>query len=192
MADAPMDADQRRPVLVVVYPNFADFQLLPCLFLLRDHALITTAGAYRSPVKSECELTTLPDTTWDELLSPEFALVLVPGAPDMRAACESPRLLALLQRCAANGAVIGATSGGALVLHFAGLLKGHSYTTSVAREGCRELGLDMTRYRDAPVVTDRELVTAKGYAALEFGEAVARRLGLDVTRRIDYLRKGSA
>ena len=106
----------------------------------------------------------------------------------MRGACESPALLSLLRRCAARGAVIGATSGGALVLHFAGLLAGHDYTTSIPSEGRNELGLDAARYREQAVVVDRNLITAHGWATLPFGIAAAERLGVDVGKRATYLR----
>lgn len=186
----PAPETQRLNVLLAAYADFAEFQILPCLYLLRERATVVTAGPDRNPLRSECGLTVVPQAGWDELHEPSFALVLVPGAPDMQAACEAPRLHALLQRCAARGALFGATSGGALVLHFAGLLAGRDYTTSITAEGRATLGLDAARYREVPVVADGNLVTAKGYAALDFAIAVARRLGVeaDVRGRIDYLR----
>lgn len=185
-----MGAPAPLQVLVAGHPGFADFQVLPCLYLLRNHATVTVAGSDRRPVLTECGLSVVPDASWDELEAPSFALVLVPGALDMQPACEAKELLALLQRCAARGAVFGATSGGALVLHFAGLLAGHDYTTSIPREGRDELGLDGGRYRETMVVSDGPLVTAKGYATLQFGIAVAQRLGVDVSARVEYLRRG--
>lgn len=182
------DAAPRPPVLVAAHTGFAEFQILPCLALLRGHVRVVTAGPTRGPIATECGLRVVADLAWDELPAPSFVAVLIAGALDMRSACESPALLALLRRCAEGGAVIGATSGGALVLHFAGLLAGHDFATSIPREGCAELGLEMTRYRDGPVVADRALVTAKGYATVEFGLAIAQRLGFDVAQRAAYLR----
>jgi len=177
-----------KRVLIAAHTGFAEFQILPCLQLLREHVDVITAGPDRNAVHTECGLNVVPDTSWDELEAPSFSLVLVAGALDMRGACESPRLLALLQRCAARGAIIGATSGGALVLHFAGLLAGHDYTTSIPPEGRAALGLDATRYRETAVVTDGNLITAHGWATLPFGLAAADRLGLDVAKRAMYLR----
>src|SRR5215831_20408144 len=102
-----------KRVLIAAHTGFAEFQILPCLQLLREHVDVITAGPDRNAVHTECGLNVVPDTSWDELEAPSFSLVLVAGALDMRGACESPRLLALLQRCAARGAIIGATSGGA-------------------------------------------------------------------------------
>jgi 4-methyl-5(b-hydroxyethyl)-thiazole monophosphate biosynthesis len=184
-----MNAPARLPVLVAAYPSFAEFQVTPALYVLRDHIEVTVAGPDRSPLRSECGLRVLPDAAWQELDAPAFALAIVPGAPDMRFACESAGLLDLLRRCAAGGAVIGALSGGPLVLHYAGLLAGRDYTTSIRPRDRATIGLDPARYRESDVVGDGPVVTAKGHAALAFAVAVTRLLGIEVPQgRVDYLR----
>jgi hypothetical protein len=45
-----------KRVLIAAYPEFAEFQILPFLYLLRDHVDVITAGPDRDVLRTECGL----------------------------------------------------------------------------------------------------------------------------------------
>lgn len=81
-----------------------------------------------------------------------------------------------------SGRLVAAVCFGPQFLGRAGLLKNYRYTTSCSPEKIRQLGCCDPFYREnyveERVVADRNLITAKGYAFVDFAMAVCEYMGI--------------
>lgn len=160
-----------RPVCaLLLYPDFAEYQIAPTLEALRGRATLTVLAADSSAVRGEAGLRVLPDQPWGEAVAAP-ALALLPGALDLRAPATDERLLACLRRWAQQGTRLAAICGGPVVLHTAGLLDGRRYVVGMSQEQRRQLGMAESGYADEPVVRDANIITARAAAGDGFARA---------------------
>jgi len=155
------------------------------------HCLLVASGP--EPVRSASGgLTLLPTATWADC--PPLDLLCVPGGPGHLAAMEDAALLDALRRQAEGCRYVTAVCTGALVLAAAGLLAGYRATTHwMSLNRLPRFGVEPVE--GARVVRDRDRITGAGVtagidfaltlAALLRGEAVARRLQLQIEYRPD-------
>ncbi|MCA3217604.1 MAG: DJ-1/PfpI family protein [Burkholderiales bacterium] len=165
-----------RPACVLLlYPDFAEYQIAPALEALRDRVALTVLAADLGAVRGEAGLRVLADARWSEsVAAPQ--LVLMPGALDMRAPATDGRLLGCLRAWASSGTRFAAICAGPVVLHAAGLLGGRRYVVGMTQAQRRRLGMDETGFADQPVVRDGPLITARGTAVDDFARACVRAL----------------
>lgn len=181
----------RRRVLLLVYPGFAELQVAAALDLLRERAALTVAAQRREPVRSEGGLAVMADATWGEVRGQRFDAVLVPGAVDLREAWQDDTLAALLAEAAQAATVVGAICGGPVLLHRAGLLAGRRWTTNFNAAQRASLGVPEAGWVDVDLVRDGPFVTARGHAHGRFALAVAEALGIDAAPLRRYVLQGA-
>ena len=155
---------------LLLYPDFAEYQIAPALEALRGRVTLTVLAAAASAVRGEAGLRVLPDLAWGEAVAAP-ALALLPGALDLRAPATDEPLLACLRRWAVQGTRLAAICGGPVVLHAAGLLEGRRYVVGMSQEQRRQLGMAESGYTDEPVVRDGNIVTASAAAGDDFARA---------------------
>ncbi|GDX82665.1 hypothetical protein LBMAG42_44760 [Deltaproteobacteria bacterium] len=173
------------PLVVTVYPGCTWGEVAPAVSMA-DRPL-RVVGPSREPVRTGEGLMLIPDA--DYAAAGASAAVLVPGgSPDT--VLDDPALHALLRGAAGP---VAAICNGALVLAAAGLLVGRRCTHTARSEWAplpefAELLAEAERrfegsvYVDEDVVEDGPCLTAKPWAAIALGHALARRLGVDAAR----------
>ncbi len=168
-------------ILCYIYPDMADFELTLLLHRLHQRGCrVLAASEHLEPVTAQSGLRYLPDLTLrDAEQQPLPDALLLPGGPirpEQNAVCP------LVQRMDDAGRLIGAICFAPQFLARAGVLAKHDYTTSCSAEKMAALGLrdffPRDRMRHARVVEDGHVITAQGFAFVDFAEAVCLKLGV--------------
>lgn len=169
-------------ILCFYYDQFADFEITLACHKFRQVGQREIVGvAYRHEVvQSESGLRFMPDATVQEAMALEdVEALLIPGGP-----IQPPEagILELIQAGHARGWIIAAICNGPHYLARAGLLGTHAYTTTCTPESAKRAGITdpfpRQNYREERVVADRQLVTAKGRAFVDFSMSLFERLGI--------------
>ena len=168
-------------VLCLVYDTMADFELtLVCYAIAADGDQVIPVGFDREPVKALSGLTYLPAATLEEVLKWEDVRgLIIPGG---WAREQTPALNALITGLNERGKLLAAICAGPKFLARAGVLKGRRYTTATDEDYFAKTGetdpFPWDTYVDEPVVTDGNIVTARGTSFVDFAAEVADWLGL--------------
>ena len=171
----------RKQIYVLLYDNFADFEIIQALFLLRDEK-ITFVGFKEQMYTSVCQLRVMTDLKVSEVNVDAVDLLLIPGGepkhlianPHMQPWVEE--LTTFLRSLDQKGTKIAAICGGPTFLAHAGILNNRSCTGSVAED--EKHFFTETLYREDDVVLDGNILTAQGYAFTEFALEIGTMLGL--------------
>lgn len=167
-------------ILCYVYDQMADFEVTLLLHRLRNPGgrEIVAIADRPEPVTAQSGLRYLPDCTIEEVgpLEQVEALIL-PGGPinnEQNAVC--PLARQLLEQ----GRLVGAICFAPQFLGRAGVLQSYRYTTScspekIAQQGCAD-PFCWENFLPRRTVTDRNLITAQGYAFVDFAREVCRYL----------------
>lgn len=177
-------------ILCYVYENMADFEISLLLHRLKNEGgrEIISVSETTDPVTAQSGLKYLPDQTIAELGSLDGVEgIIIPGGPinnQQNAVC--PIVAELAQR----GALVAAICFAPQFLGRAGLLQKYMFTTSCSPEKIREQGCEdpffWENYRFHRTVTDRNVITAQGYAFVDFAIEVCRYLHVFQTETQEY------
>lgn len=165
--------------LCYIYDNMADFEVTLLLHRLHQAGCqVQTAGDAPGQVTAQSGMHYVPDMTLKD--AAEQALpdaLLIPGGPinpQQNGVCP------LIRRMDAAGHLVAAICFAPQFLARAGVLGERSYTTSCSHEKMAQLGISdffpRALEQDARVVEDGHILTAKGYAFVDFAEKVCRYL----------------
>ncbi len=172
-------------ILCFAPEHFADFEIVLALHILNGEKAWQTAtvGYTHETVAALSGLRHSVDFTLEEAQAQnDIDAFLMPGG-----ALRPPddRLSAFLQTLHRRGVLLGAICFAPQYLAHSGLLNTHRYTTSCTPANAAQRGFadpfPRENYVEARVVTDRNIITAQGYAFVDFAFAVAKHLGLNVT-----------
>ncbi len=122
------------------------------------------------------------DTTWDAVRPEDFDVLVLPGgAGGTRRLAGDARVLEAVRAFHAAGRMVAAICAAPLVLQFAGVLAGRSYTCHPAVRDQFTAGT----YRDEAVVADGSLVTSQGAGTVfDFALTLVALKGGDAQRRV--------
>lgn len=176
-----------RKVYVYLYEDMADFEVTLLLHRLRKDGgrEIVAIAETMAPVTAQSGLRYWPDKRIADADGADAEALLIPGGPIRP---EQNAIVPLVRAVMAQGGLVGAICFGPQFLARAGILKDFRYTTSCTEEKLRQLGLPdpfpRERFVQARVVRDGHLITAQGYAFVDFAEAVCDALdGIPDDRR---------
>lgn len=165
-----------KKVLCFVSNDMADFEVTLAFQFLKaiGNREIVTVGYDLSPVVSQSGFTYLPACTVEQGMDlAEVEAMILPGGP-IRPQRES--LTELILQTHRQNRLVAAICFGPQYLGRAGILDHHRYTTSCSAETIRSLGVadpfPRSNYVEARVVQDRQVITAKGGAFVDFAFAV--------------------
>lgn len=138
------------------------------------------------PVKSIGGFRTLPDYSFDTLPDDYAALILVGGFGWSTPVAE--RVVPIVRRAIEKGRIVGAICNGASFMAKHGFLNTVKHTGNGPEQLKLWGGANYTNpdgYVHAQAVSDRNIVTANGSAALEFAKELLSMLGNDTPERIE-------
>ncbi|MGZ4135524.1 MAG: DJ-1/PfpI family protein, partial [Tumebacillaceae bacterium] len=145
---------------------------------------IVTIALSKEPVMGESDLVCLPDVTIEEVDLDRLDSLLLPGCMDIGVVKDEERLFELIRQVHQRNLPIAAISSAPYLLAKAGVLQGRKYTVAFVREQRDFLGVfDEEHYSSDWVVTDGNLITARGRAFVEFGIRFGEVLGLEFDPR---------
>jgi len=174
-----------RTVHLLVFERFADWESSYAVGCLNnpggqagpDSFRVRTVAASLAPVLTTGGLRIVPDTRLESLRPEDSAMLILPGGAAWERGANREAAEKAKEFLAADvpvAAIAGATMG----LARAGSLDDRYHTSNSAeylqRTGYRGRQL----YRDAPAVTDGNLITANGTAPMEFAREIFAALGV--------------
>lgn len=185
----------KNEILYLLLPEFAAHEIVYLAQAVRcDEQAIKEQPRYfnrivaptAEPVRSCGGFLTLPDYTIDTMPEDYAALVLIGGFGWKTPQAE--RVVPVVERAVAAGKIVGAICNAASFMARCGLLNDVEHTGNGLEQlklwgGDRYTGEALYRHRQA--VSDRNIVTANGSAALEFARELLLLLANDTPERIE-------
>jgi protein deglycase len=166
----------KKKVLVYLYPQFREVEIMTTLSILGKKYEVLPFSLLPGTVTSECGLMMQPTIKVKNISPMDYDLLIVPGGKQAFTQ-GNPRLLHLLQVFNREGIRIAAIGNGTVILGRAGILAGRTYTVSLRDEEFAKAGnwLDGT-YLPKQLVEDKNIITAKSHAYIDFGLTIGDRL----------------
>jgi putative intracellular protease/amidase len=167
-----------RKALLLVFPGFSEFEITVATAVLRAGVRVETVALEAAPVAGEAGLRVVPDRTVDACDPADYEALLVPGSEDFSSIMDLQAIHNLIRAMDARGRLVAAICGGPLLLAKAGILSNRQYTVGLYRRYRDLLGcFDEALFTYAPLVEAGNVLTAQGFAFVEFGLRIGERLG---------------
>ena len=170
-----------KKVLCILYPNFSLYEiatLTSTLALSFDITIDYVASDY-SIVISEDGLPCQPTKTLDQVRIEEYSCVILPGMVNIGPALQDEKLISFLRSLNEQDILIAAISSAPLLLAKAGLLNETKFTGGIWQNFFDYFEfLPRGNFKAKAVLQDKNIITAIGFAHLEFARKVIFGLGL--------------
>lgn len=163
-----------------IYENMADFEITLLLHRLKNTGKkeCIYISETTNPIKSQTGLTYIPDKAISSIKDiSNIEALIIPGGPinnNMNSICE------LIKEVITNNKLVAAICFAPQFLGRAGILNDYKYTTSCSKEKIKELQVDdpfnWDNYLHQRIVADRNLITAQGFAFVDFAIEVCKYL----------------
>jgi protein deglycase len=164
-------------VLLLIFPGFSEFEITVATAVLQSRYEIVTVALRTAPVISETGLQVIPHLTVEQIDPAEYAALIVPGAVDMSPVMDAAPVLDLVRAMDRREKLLAAICAGGIVLAKAGALAGRPYTVTLYRRFREMLGcFDEAHFRYEPLVESGHVLTAQGFAFVDFGLRIGERL----------------
>ena len=168
-------------VLCVIYPNFSLYEIttLTSTLALSFDITIDYVASENSMVVSEDGLTCLPIKILDQVRIEEYSCVILPGMVNIGPALQDEKLISFLRSLNEQDILIAAISSAPLLLAKAGLLNDTKFTGGIWQNFFDYFEfLPRENFKAKAVLQDKNIITAIGFAHLEFARKVIFSLGL--------------
>jgi len=182
-----------KKLLCYIYENMADFEITFVLHRLKNTGgyEVVTVSETKNVITAQSGLHCVADIAIDELENIDcYDAIIIPGGPIDN---EQNAICPILRKMAEKGKLIAAICFAPQFMGRAGLLNQYRYTTSCSKEKIAKIGVTDPFYRpnyvDERCVKDRNLITAKGYAFVDFADEICTVLGIfeDETQRYEQV-----
>lgn len=181
-----------RDVYVFVFDGMADWEAAFAIAGINNPQFqrqpgryrVVTVGSTTNPVTSMGGMRTLPDISISEIEINRAAMLVLPGGSLWESeSCAD--ILDAARTFRIRGVPVAAICGATLALARAGMLDDFHHTSNsrnyLAASGYRGAGF----YCDVPAIADEGLITASGFASVEFAREIFRELGLYTQPSLD-------
>lgn len=172
----------KNTILCYIYDGMADFEITLILHRLKNTGKqhIITISEHTEIIQGQSGLRFMPEKKISEITDlSNVAALIIPGGPinnEQNAICE------MIQRLVAEGKLVAAICFAPQFLGRAGVLENYRFTTSCTQKKVAELGLEdpfnWSNYVEERAVQDRNIITAKGYALVDFALLIAEYLNI--------------
>ncbi len=148
-------------VLVPLAAGCEELEAVTVVDILRRAGIeVVTVGLVPGPVRASRGMVLVPDGMFDEVAAQDFDMIVLPGGmPGSEHLRNDARVIALLERMAADGKWTAAICAAPMALHAAGLLEGRRVT---GFPGVLDVLPGSHRCLDEAVVVDGGVVTSRG------------------------------
>ena len=170
-----------KKVLCVIYPNFSLYEIasLTSTLALSFDITIDYVASENSMVVSEDGLPCLPIKILDQVRIEEYSCVILPGMVNIGPALQDEKLISFLRSLNEQDILIAAISSAPLLLAKAGLLNDTKFTGGIWQNFFDYFEfLPRENFKAKAVLQDKNIITAIGFAHLEFARKVIFSLGL--------------
>lgn len=172
-----------KTILCYLYESMADFEVTLLLHRLKNTGAcrILSISETLAPVLAQSGLRYVPDLRIQDMESrlEEVDALIIPGGPINNT---QNSICPMAKRMIEEGKLVGAICFAPQFLGRAGILDSYRFTTSCSPEKIRSLQCQnpfpWSNYVEARVVRDRNLITAKGYAFVDFSLEVCDALDI--------------
>ena len=170
-----------KKVLCIIYPNFSLYEIttLTSTLALSFDITIDYVASENSMVVSEDGLSCQPTKTLDQIRIEDYSCVILPGMVNIGPALQDEKLISFLRSLDEQDILIAAISSAPLLLAKAGLLKDTKFTGGIWQNFFDYFEfLPRENFKAKAVLQDKNIITAIGFAHLEFARKVILALGL--------------
>ena len=171
----------KKKAYQLVFDGLADWETPLTLCAIRESARfdVVSMGFSTTPVTTMGGLKLTPDISVEKVNPADAGIVILPGG-DRWEHQTDPDLEALLRRLNAADVPLAAICGATLGIARAGLTRNRRHTSNGKRYIKTMIPdySDEAFYVDSLAVTDRNVITASGLGAVEFGREVITLLNL--------------
>ena len=170
-----------KKVLCVIYPNFSLYEIasLTSTLALSFDITIDYVASENSMVVSEDGLPCQSTKTLDQVRIEEYSCVILPGMVNIGPALQDEKLISFLRGLGEQDILIAAISSAPLLLAKAGLLNDTKFTGGIWQNFFDYFEfLPRENFKAKAVLQDKNIITAIGFANLEFAREVILSLGL--------------
>jgi len=173
---------ENKKAAVMIYPYFSLQEitcLTSCLTLWYERQIDVFASS-ETPVTSEDGFRVLPAKTFAQFHIDDYDCLILPGIINPLPALFDEKSIAFLRGLKGEDILIASISSSPLLLAKAGLLDDRKFTSGVFEEMLDYLDfVPKPNIVRKPIYRDQNLITAIGFAFLEFTVQTLRALGLD-------------
>ena len=170
-----------KKVLCVIYPNFSLYEIatLTSTLALSFDITIDYVASNHSMIVSEDGLPCQPTKTLNQIRLEDYSCVILPGMVNIGPALQDEKLNSFLKGLGKQDILIAAISSAPILLAKAGLLKDTKFTGGIWQNFFDYFEfLPRENFQPKVLVQDKQIITAIGFAHLEFARKVILSLGL--------------
>ena len=170
-----------KKVLCIIYPNFSLYEItaLTSTLALSFDITIDYVASENSMVVSEDGLPCQPTKTLDQIRIEDYSCVILPGMVNIGPALQDEKLISFLRSLAEQDILIAAISSAPLLVAKACLLNDTEFTGGIWQNFFDYFEfLPRENFKAKAVLQDKNIITAIGFAHLEFARKVIFGLGL--------------
>ena len=180
-------------IAVLLYPacSLQEITTLTSTLCLSFGQSLDYLASEKKVYTSEEGLQVIPDFTFKEVQNEKYDCIILPGTLDPFVSLYDSRLISFLERVDTKRTIVAAISSSPMFLGKAGLLRSRYYTGGLYMELVEYFSfLEKENFLHQPVVKDKNVIIAIGFAYVEFSQTVLDALGLEVPSDF-FLRKNS-
>ena len=180
-------------IAVLLYPacSLQEITTLTSTLCLSFGQSLDYLASEKKVYTSEEGLQVIPDFTFKEVQNEKYDCIILPGTLEPFVSLYDSRLISFLERVDTKRTMVAAISSSPMFLGKAGLLRSRYYTGGLYMELVEYFSfLEKENFLHQPVVKDKNVITAIGFAYVEFSQTVLDALGLEVPSDF-FLRKNS-
>lgn len=172
-------------ILCYIYEGMADYEISLLMHYLKNigKRKIVAVSENKQILTGQTGLHFVADICIEDLKMPavleEYEALVIPGGPINN---EQNEICNLVREMADRGRLVAAICFGPQFLARAGVLETHDYTTSCTEEtivkiGCKD-PFNRAKWINKRCVVDQNVITAQGYAFVDFAAAVCDYLNI--------------
>ena len=178
-------------IAVLLYPacSLQEITTLTSTLCLSFGQSLDYLASEKKVYTSEEGLQVIPDFTFAEVQNVKYDCIILPGTLEPFVSLYDSRLISFLERVDTKRTIVAAISSSPMFLGKADLLRSRYYTGGLYMELVEYFSfLEKETFLHQPVVKDKNVITAIGFAYVEFSQTVLNALGLEVPSDF-FLRK---